>query len=101
MVIKCSKCDYEVENSIGLKIHNTKVHGTGKKVFCKICSKPFASRQSLCTHMKKHKKEEQIKEAQLVISDTKHQELKDKITEEMILQLQQLQHIGGFMSRKR
>jgi hypothetical protein len=51
--------------------------------------------------MKKHKKEEQIKEAQLVISDTKHQELKDKITEEMILQLQQLQHIGGFMSRKR
>ncbi len=58
MVLKCLQCEYEVEKAVGLKIHVTNVHSTKSKVLCKFCPKTFASRQSLCTHMKKHKKEE-------------------------------------------
>jgi len=101
--LKCQYCQQYDDSDKGLKIHITKLHSKNVRVPCKKCSKTFASGQCLSRHMQKHKKEEQLlrskyeedlikrqKETQLVISDTNHQELKEKISglEEMIRQLQ-------------
>lgn len=97
MVFKCSQCEYEVENAIGLKIHVTKVHSTKSKVMCKFCSKPFASRQSLCTHMKKHKIEEETilkdeKKTQVIVHSDSNEDLKEEIKslKQVILKLEQI-----------
>ena len=51
MVFTCSQCEYKVENAIELKFQVIKVHSPKSKVLCKFCLKPFASRQSFCTHI--------------------------------------------------
>ena len=63
------------------------------KVFCKVCSKPYSCRQSLCKHMKRHKVETELQESQVSavrnVSDP-NKELKDEISslKEMIQQLE-------------
>ena len=97
MVLKCLQCEYEVEMAVGLKIHVTKVHSTKSKVLCKFCHKTFASRQSLCTHMKKHKKEEialkNEKQAQVVV----HSDSAKELVEEICSLKKQIQKLDTFI----